>query len=293
MHQWSLPQIEVFAPGAPSDELYLEHGFFANCSLISGGPCTALIDTPMLGSLAQPLVERCARLDLAAVINTHGHLDHHLTNCLFSPGRIVQSAATVRYLQRFDDYVGYYLGLAEYRPVAAQLAQLRLVPADLEVESHSQLHVGDLEFGLHVIGAGESADSMVVVVPQLSTVFTGDLVYNGVHPFIADLQRVPGWIAALQELEKLGCRYFVPGHGAPFESSLGLRHMVAYLDRFASEVEPLLCKGLGATEIKARIDLGPFAGYAMQEAFLAFSLECLCSGYPKSAKQVGVLPAAQ
>lgn len=291
MKEWSLPQVEVFSPGAPSDNRYLEHGFFANSSLVHSGASALLIDTPMLGSLARPVVERCARVDLAAVINTHGHLDHHLTNCLFSPRQIVQSSATAGYLRRFDDYVGYYLGLAEYRPVAEQLAQLRLVPADLEVESHGQLRVGDLDVELHVIGAGESADSMVVVVPQISTMFTGDLVYCGVHPFIGDLRRIPGWVAALHGLEKLGCRRFVPGHGAPFESTAGISQMVAYLERFAEEVEPLMDKGLTAAEIKARIDLGPFAGHAMPEAFLRFSLECLCTGYPKSVKQSTSVPA--
>ena len=66
---------------------------------------------------------------------------------------------------------------------------------------------------IHVLHAGgHSPGTSMVHVPDERLVFTGDLVFNGLHPTMEYAQS-KAWLTALNRLRKMAVEIIVPGHG--------------------------------------------------------------------------------
>jgi glyoxylase-like metal-dependent hydrolase (beta-lactamase superfamily II) len=66
-------------------------------------------------------------------------------------------------------------------------------------------------------GRTDTAYSTSLHVPSLALVVAGDVVYNGIHPYLAetDSESRLEWIAALDKLEALNAKAVVAGHKVP------------------------------------------------------------------------------
>lgn len=66
-------------------------------------------------------------------------------------------------------------------------------------------------------GFTDTADSTSLHVPSIELIAAGDVVYNGIHPFLGEssVQTRLEWIAALDKLDKLEPRAVVAGHKVP------------------------------------------------------------------------------
>jgi len=65
------------------------------------------------------------------------------------------------------------------------------------------------------VGATDSDDTSVLHVPDLGLVVAGDVIYNGVHMYLAQTVLVGGfepWRAAIDKVEALKPRHIVAGH---------------------------------------------------------------------------------
>jgi hypothetical protein len=102
---------------------------------------------------------------------------------------------------------------------------------------------------LHAIevGQGDVAPSTILHVPSIDAVIAGDVVYNGVHPFLAASGPAewPHWIESIQRIEALGPRTVVAGHKRPdlpdddIDAILG--GTAGYLSDFIRELDE--CEG--------------------------------------------------
>jgi hypothetical protein len=102
--------------------------------------------------------------------------------------------------------------------------------------------------------AEASAQLLLSVGPPL---LTGDLVYAGVHAFLAGRQLAP-WAAALQHLP--AARAVLPGHGVPSPSAID--ETAAYL----STAEQALAEAADADELGTLLDAAypTFTGKSMR-----------------------------
>jgi hypothetical protein len=66
-------------------------------------------------------------------------------------------------------------------------------------------------------GDSDTQDTTFVHVPELDLVVAGDIVYNGVHLFLAggDAKRRRDWIAAIDKIAALSPKVVIAGHKAP------------------------------------------------------------------------------
>jgi glyoxylase-like metal-dependent hydrolase (beta-lactamase superfamily II) len=65
------------------------------------------------------------------------------------------------------------------------------------------------------VGDTDSSDTTVLRVPDLELVVAGDVIYNGVHMYLAQSVIVGGfgpWRAAIDKVEALNPRHIVAGH---------------------------------------------------------------------------------
>ena len=273
--------LRVFSSGDPSDENYLKNGFYANSSVLEINNKIIIIDTPMLPLQAHYINKYCEGKKIEVIINTHGHPDHHLSNCLFETENIIQNSATNSYLRSFKNFIGYYAGLAEYEPIIDEMKKLHVSYATVVYDEYYDFLFEDTRIHLEYYGETESRDASIVYVHDMNYLFTGDIVYHKVHPFIGNINRIDNWIEALNRLLKYKCDLYIPGHGEPFDDSSGIDEMIQYLELFKSQFTYLMKKGYN-NEIKKHMDLCQFNGYSMEKSFFEFSIDCCINGYPKS-----------
>jgi glyoxylase-like metal-dependent hydrolase (beta-lactamase superfamily II) len=66
-------------------------------------------------------------------------------------------------------------------------------------------------------GFTDTADSTSLHVPSIGLIAAGDVVYNGIHPYLGEsgAQKLLQWIDALDKLDSLNPRAVVAGHKVP------------------------------------------------------------------------------
>jgi len=207
--------------------------------------------------------------DLVA-INTHHHADHTGGNLAFA-GRFPLYAHE-NGVQRVRDQLDRYVQGA--RAAAKQAAEVTgtgdldadlAASVDAAMDRADRLRARDFEpthplrapmnrlanlgAELHHFGAGHTDNDLVVHLPDRNVVHTGDLVFNGMHPFF-DVNAGAnsfGWIASLWRIYHLcdADTVVVPGHGPVGDREI-VRDMIRYHERLiesvASDIEAGVAK---------------------------------------------------
>ena len=165
------------------------------------GPDGLVVVDGMLTTSDAALVRQAvdeAGASLAGVVITHPHPDHyaglwHLIGDDDVP--IVATRAVDEVIRRDDaiknDIVGPMMG--------AEWPTTRRFPNQL-VDDGDEVRLGGLTLEVEELGPGESPfDSLWHLDPV--TLFAGDIVYNGMHAYLAD-GHWEGWLATLSRLER-------------------------------------------------------------------------------------------
>jgi len=201
-------------PHAPPDLMWVAN----SATLISGRHDAVLVDTFLTRDQSQGLIDWVARSgkNLVAVFITHGHGDHFfgLAPVLerFPQAKALATPAVVREMQ-------------------SQLASQSIdnfwrklfpgqIPDKLRTAEPLEGNTFELEGEpLFAVDAGytDTKASSCLHVPSMDLIVAGDVVYNGIHPFLAETtaQSRLEWIAALDKLEALKPRIVVAGHKVP------------------------------------------------------------------------------
>src|SRR3984957_10714907 len=153
---------------------------------------------------------------LSAIYITHGHGDHYfglasLLEC-FPRAKAVATPKVVKAMRE------------QLSPAWIDNFWRRLFPGDIpdRLLVAEPLEGDDLELEgrkLVPINAGrtDTAHSTCLHVPSIGLIIAGDVVYNGIHPFLAetDTQSRLEWISTLDKLEALNPKAVVAGHKVP------------------------------------------------------------------------------
>lgn len=215
---------DVFAQRRPGLSRNLPHPlpaleWVANAvTLISGERDAVLVDTLLTAEQSRALVDWVSRSgkNLIAVFVTHAHGDHFfgLAPLLerFPHAKALAQPSVVRAMQEHlkpAQIEGFWRKL-----FPGQILD-RLVSAEALESDRFELE-GEPLIALDV-GHTDTAASSVLHVPSLGLIAAGDVVYNGIHPFLAesDTRSRAQWIASLERLDALNPRAVVCGHKVP------------------------------------------------------------------------------
>ncbi|MFI9762529.1 MBL fold metallo-hydrolase [Streptomyces sp. NPDC051963] len=153
-------------------------------TLIQGRSDAVLVDPPLTTAQANAVgdwVEATGKR-LTHILATHGHGDHWFTAGMLAERFGAQVVASAGTIQQMHGNVGarevlwdkMWPGQIPPSPVTAVT-----VPDDrLELEGH--------ELRLVEVGHADSEDCTVLHVPDLGLVAAGDVIYNGVHQYLAE-----------------------------------------------------------------------------------------------------------
>lgn len=202
-------------PGVPAG--YESLAWVANsATLIYGARDAVLVDTFLTLVHSAKLADQVAASGkhLTHIYITHAHGDHFLGIDMLKrrfPG--VRPVAVAAVVDRIDERLAgdmqrlrsRFPGQIPHEPGTPQ----RLRSGAIVLEGHPLVPIE--------VGHTDSADSTCLHVPSIGLIVAGDVVYNGIHPFLAETtaQTRLEWIAALDRLEALEPRAVVAGHKIP------------------------------------------------------------------------------
>lgn len=232
------------------------------------------------------------------LINTHHHGDHTGGNAIIVPSASA-SYAHANALPRIKDQLERYVQGAKAGPsqLARSDADEKLMPfAKAAAEacaswtektavpkiaisgSGNTLSIGGVTVSTHHYGAGHTDNDLVIHLPEHNILHTGDLVFNGLHPFFdPDANATArGWIESLRQTRKL-CNAettVIPGHG-PIATGPGIidaqiRYFEQLIEAIQAEIEKGTPKeqvvemswgfmdGLGFEQIRGRMISGVY-----------------------------------
>ncbi len=191
-------------------------------------------------------------LPVRTLVNTHHHGDH-------THGNYLASGATIVGHERCREMV-----LSTPVPPPAGIwtdvdwGDLEPAPPFLTYADQITLWSGDLRCEVRYVGTpAHTTNDSIVHIPDLSVVFTGDLLFNGGTPFALQ-GSVSGWIEVLETvLRPLGAQTLVPGHG-PVCGPEVVDDVLGYL-RFVQQVaREAKAAGQSPLEAARATDLGKF-----------------------------------
>ena len=208
---------DVFVNDPPPQDGFLPNGepkrFSPMAStLIYGREDAVLTDPGLTEDQARVLGDWVAGhgRNVTDIFITHGHGDHWFAAGLLAErfgARVVATAGTIAQMQsgvatRALLWDKLYTGIPP-SPVTAVT-----VPGDrFTLEGHDLVMVD--------VGHADTDDNSVLHVPDLGLVVAGDVIYNGVHMYLAQSVAVGGfgpWRDAIDKVEALGPRHIVAGH---------------------------------------------------------------------------------
>lgn len=253
---------------------------WSNAGLIVDGDATLLVDTLFDLRLTREMLDAMRRAVPAAasidvLVNTHADPDHTFGNQLVGDAQIVASARAAEEMlagispEALAGLVaaGPELGVggAYAREAFApfDFSDVRLVPPSRTFAGALSLAVGDVAVELIEVGPAHTAGDTVVHVPAQRVVFTGDVLFAGVHP-VTWAGSVGGWIAACERVLALDVDAIVPGHG-PIAGKDEVRALRDYLAHVEAEAIAGWRAGVPARDVAAGIDLAPYAGWSNPE----------------------------
>ena len=208
---------DVFVNDPPPQDGVLPNGepklFSPEAStLIYGSADAVLTDPAMTEDQARVLGDWVVDKDrnLTDIFITHGHGDHWFAAGLLAErfgARVVASAGTIAQMHanialRPVLWDKVYEGIPPTPVTAVTVPDNRFT-----LEGHKLVIVE--------VGDTDSEDTTVLHVPDLDLVVAGDVIYNGVHMYLAQTAIVGGfgpWRDAIDKVEALGARHIVAGH---------------------------------------------------------------------------------
>lgn len=252
---------------------------FANVVVIDTGDGLVMIDSGEFPTAAElhRAVREWSTEPVAAVVYTHGHIDHVFGVRLFDGEAAERGAPAIEVIAheavaaRFDRYkrtVGYnsWINRRQFQIPNLNWPDQYRYP-DTVYRDAMTYRRGELTFEL-VHARGETDDATYVWIPELRTVCTGDLFIwnspNAGNPQKA--QRYPlEWAAALREIQRLGAEVLLPGHGVPI---VGAQRIDLALGEAAELLEVLCEQTIALMNSGARLD-EVLAGVKVPEHLLA------------------------
>ncbi len=182
-------------------------------TLLHGDRDAVLIDPPLTAAQARTVGDRVAATGrrLTHIVATHAHVDHWFTAALLAdrfPGaQIVATAGVIGQMHRA-------VGAREAFWDRVLPGQIPASPVTAVTVPGNRLHLEGHDLLIVEVGHSDTDDTTVVYIPALGLVVAGDVVYDGVHPFLVESTRGgrDSWRRAIDTVAAFTPRRLVAGH---------------------------------------------------------------------------------
>jgi glyoxylase-like metal-dependent hydrolase (beta-lactamase superfamily II) len=289
-----------------------------NAGIVDNGKETFIFDTFLSPGVAAELPAAVEKLDLSPiryVVYSHAHNVHIRGNQVFGEGvKIISTkksadliaewepqdieyekeAAPARYAyydslyQAFDgdtasrEYTQIMMWRPYYEILSNSHREVRTRLPDTFVDGEMVFEGPERTVRLLTKGSGHTESDLVMYLPKDRILFSGDLVFNDCHPYVAH-GSLSGWHGWLAFLKTLDITTIVPGHG-PVGTKDELNEMDRYLSDLESHAAGLVEAGASEEEIAAEAVPQAY-GHWWFDRFYAYNLGFACQQAGKSANR--------
>jgi glyoxylase-like metal-dependent hydrolase (beta-lactamase superfamily II) len=250
--------------------------FLVNSWIIELVNGLVIVDSQFLVSEATALIQKVRELGKppVALLITHPHPDHYngaaLIQAAFPNIEIIATQNTFNGIKSSEAPKRAFwtpIHHEDYPPTTAFPTRI--------AASGEPLSLAGANFIFQDLGAGECESIGMISMPEHGILFSSDLIYNGVHPWLAE-GRSTAWLEQLTRVLTTypDVRQVYPGHGAA-TNRVGFNTMRHYINRFQVLLRTLADHAAVAT--------------AMKKEFPDYPLEMLLDyNIPAVAKELGV-----
>jgi len=227
-----------------------------NIGVIVGDRAALVVESglgPRSGAIAHRIAKELAGDRPLYLTLTHFHPEHGFGAQAFRDATIVYNRRQhEEFLRKRDGYLAQFRGLGA--AVAEQLDGVEFVDPHVVYDGSADIDLGGKLAQLRTWGPAHSHGDQTVYLPAERVLFTGDLVedrfypiFPFVPPYDVDLD-ANNWIVVMEDLQRLGPRVVVPGHGDLGDTGL-LAMTHEYLTLLRAEMKRLATEGRDADEI--------------------------------------------
>jgi glyoxylase-like metal-dependent hydrolase (beta-lactamase superfamily II) len=228
------------------------------------------------------MIEELGLSPITHVVNSHAHNDHIRGNQVFAPEvRIVSTPRTAELIAEWEPeeiaaereyaparlayydslYRAYegdttsreYLDILMWKPYFEVLSEshreITTRLPDMLIDSALSLDGPARRVRLIARGAGHTESDLVMHLPDDGILFSGDLVFNECHPYMAD-GSITGLLNWLDYLGTLNARTVVPGHG-PVGTGSSIMAMKAYVQTVIEVADSMAIENMAAGDATA------------------------------------------
>jgi glyoxylase-like metal-dependent hydrolase (beta-lactamase superfamily II) len=197
-----------------------------NITLVGGARGLLVVDTHGSGQAAREVIDDIRRLgagEVTAIVNTHWHFDHSFGNDAFrsayGPVPIHAHENARDELAAWGEEVRQRAAENPEDPHRDEVRDTTIVLPDETFSSARVLDLGDRVVELVHPGRGHTGGDLVVRVPDVDVLLTGDLVEESSPPYFNDDSWPMEWPLSLDIVLGLTTSgtVVVPGHGAPVD----------------------------------------------------------------------------
>ena len=279
-----------------------------NSGIVDNGNETIIFDSFLSPEAANELIEAVKELELSPikyVINSHGHNDHIRGNQSFdSDVEIIATKKTKEKIEneepesimaekeyakaRFEyfenqmkNYGGdtnsrKYLELKMMKPYFEELSisyeKIKTRLPNNFVEKEKRLNGVFRDVILIEFDSCHTVSDLVMYLPKEKILFSGDIIFNKFHPFLAD-GNSKQLKNSLRDLKEMEIDMIVPGHGNVGNKQL-LSIMTNYVEDLELVVEQAIKRDEGLEELRTKTILNKYQDWWLGN-FYSMNLEYL------------------
>jgi glyoxylase-like metal-dependent hydrolase (beta-lactamase superfamily II) len=204
-----------YVEGSPGQATGDNQGFVANAGFVVTGAGVVLFDALGSPALARLLLEKIHSITdepIVRVVVSHYHADHIYGLQVFADldAEILAPDGSDEYLdsdqaaRRLEERRGLLFPWVN--------ENTRLIPPDQYLGEGTRFRLGDVEFIITLLGAAHSDGDLALYIAPDRVLFSGDVVFNGVLPFLGDAD-TRHWLKILERMGRERLTALVPGHG--------------------------------------------------------------------------------
>jgi glyoxylase-like metal-dependent hydrolase (beta-lactamase superfamily II) len=225
-----LPQIHNYTSLPPGP---------VNSWIIESKNGVVVIDTQRQLSEGKNVLEEVKKINkpILGVIITHPHPDHiNGAEALLNGTANVPIYSTQSTFDIMKNDKGGLIALSK-QILGNDYSNQTILPNNI-VKSGKNITIDEITYNFEDIGPGEAGDMTLIYLPSQKILFTGDVVNNRMHPFLAE-GRSSEWIKQIEYIMQnySNAEILFPGHGQSGPPKTLLDEQLNYINTFRSLVE--------------------------------------------------------
>ncbi|HYX56563.1 MAG TPA: MBL fold metallo-hydrolase [Nitrososphaeraceae archaeon] len=210
-----------------------------NSWIIESKNGVVVIDTQRQLSEGKNVLEEVKKINkpILGVIITHPHPDHiNGAEALLNGTANVPIYSTQSTFDIMKNDKGGLIALSK-QILGNDYSNQTILPNNI-VKSGKNITIDEITYNFEDIGPGEAGDMTLIYLPSQKILFTGDVVNNRMHPFLAE-GRSSEWIKQIEYIMQnySDAEILFPGHGQSGPPKTLLDEQLNYINTFRSLVE--------------------------------------------------------